>query len=582
MTIRRRDFLKSAGAAVLAPALPRFARSADNAGVYDLERFGNARILHVTDTHAQLSPVYFREPSVNLGIGAMQGNPPHLVGRAFLDRFGIRPDSADAYAFTFLDFEKSALRFGKLGGFAHLKTLIDRLRSDVGDGGSLLLDGGDLWQGTGQANAMQGADMVEAANLLGIEAMTGHWEFTYGETALRSNLARFKGEFLAQNVYLTEEAAFNDAKAFDPASGRVFKPAMIKEIGGSRIAVIGQAFPYVPIAHPKRFTPDWTFGIRDDEMQKLVNALRTSDKVDAVVLLSHNGMDVDLKLAGRVTGIDVILGGHTHDAVPQPIPVTNAGGITLVTNAGSSGKFLGVLDLDIAKGRVRDVRYRLLPVFSELLKPDTAMADLIDKMRTPHAAAYAAKIATSDRLLYRRGNFGGTVDQLICEALRSEFDAEIALSPGFRWGSSVLPGQPVTMEDILTETAISYPETYVQNMTGSQIKDILEDVCDNLFNADPYHQQGGDMVRVGGFAYTCTPAESVGHRISDLKLDNGRSLDAARSYRVAGWASVNEQQGTPMWDIFAKHLASGKAANQRGTGVTLRGVDDNPGIAGQG
>jgi sulfur-oxidizing protein SoxB len=582
MTIRRRDFLKSAGAAVLAPALPRFARSADNAGVYDLERFGNARILHVTDTHAQLSPVYFREPSVNLGIGAMQGNPPHLVGRAFLDRFGIRPDSADAYAFTFLDFEKSALRFGKLGGFAHLKTLIDRLRSDVGDGGSLLLDGGDLWQGTGQANAMQGADMVEVANLLGIEAMTGHWEFTYGETALRSNLARFKGEFLAQNVYLTEEAAFNDAKAFDPASGRVFKPAMIKEIGGSRIAVIGQAFPYVPIAHPKRFTPDWTFGIRDEEMQKLVNALRTSDKVDAVVLLSHNGMDVDLKLAGRVTGIDVILGGHTHDAVPQPIPVTNAGGITLVTNAGSSGKFLGVLDLDIAKGRVRDVRYRLLPVFSELLKPDTAMADLIDKMRTPHAAAYAAKIATSDRLLYRRGNFGGTVDQLICEALRSEFDAEIALSPGFRWGSSVLPGQPVTMEDILTETAISYPETYVQNMTGSQIKDILEDVCDNLFNADPYHQQGGDMVRVGGFAYTCTPAESVGHRISDLKLDNGRSLDAARSYRVAGWASVNEQQGTPMWDIFAKHLASGKAANQRGTGVTLRGVDDNPGIAGQG
>jgi S-sulfosulfanyl-L-cysteine sulfohydrolase len=582
MTIRRRDFLKSAGAAVLAPALPRFARSADNAGVYDLERFGNARILHVTDTHAQLSPVYFREPSVNLGIGAMQGNPPHLVGRAFLDRFGIRPDSADAYAFTFLDFEKSALRFGKLGGFAHLKTLIDRLRSDVGDGGSLLLDGGDLWQGTGQANAMQGADMVEVANLLGIEAMTGHWEFTYGETALRSNLARFKGEFLAQNVYLTEEAAFNDAKAFDPASGRVFKPAMIKEIGGSRIAVIGQAFPYVPIAHPKRFTPDWTFGIRDEEMQKLVNALRTSDKVDAVVLLSHNGMDVDLKLAGRVTGIDVILGGHTHDAVPQPIPVTNAGGITLVTNAGSSGKFLGVLDLDIAKGRVRDVRYRLLPVFSELLKPDTAMADLIDKMRTPHAAAYAAKIATSDRLLYRRGNFGGTVDQLICEALRSEFDAEIALSPGFRWGSSVLPGQPVTMEDIFSETAISYPETYLQNMTGSQIKDILEDVCDNLFNADPYHQQGGDMVRVGGFAYTCTPAESVGHRISDLKLDNGRSLDAARSYRVAGWASVNEQQGTPMWDIFAKHLASGKAANQRGTGVTLRGVDDNPGIAGQG
>jgi S-sulfosulfanyl-L-cysteine sulfohydrolase len=582
MTIRRRDFLIAAGATAFAGAWPRLANSADNAGIYDLERFGNARILHMTDTHAQLLPVYFREPSVNIGIGAMAGKPPHLVGRAFLDRFGIRPDSADAHAFTFLDFEKSAARFGRLGGFAHLKTLIDRLRSDVGPGQSLLLDGGDLWQGSGLANAMQGADMVEAANLLGIEAMTGHWEFTYGERALRSNLERFKGEFLAQNIFLTEEAAFNDAKAFDPPSGRVFKPAVIKDIGGSRVAVIGQAFPYVPIAHPKRFTPDWTFGIRDDELQKLVNTLRNNDKADAVVLLSHNGMDVDLKLASRVSGIDVILGGHTHDAVPQPIPVTNAGGSTLVTNAGSSGKFLGVLDLEIAKGRVADARYRLLPVFSELLKPDAAMAALIDKMRGPHAAEYAEKIATADRLLYRRGNFGGTVDQLICDALRSEFDAEIALSPGFRWGSSVLPGQPVTMEDLLTETAITYPETYLARMTGSQIKDILEDVCDNLFNADPYYQQGGDMVRVGGFAYTCSPGESPGRRISDLKLDNGRALEAGKSYKVAGWASVNEQQGKPVWDVFARHLRSGKAPVQRGTGVTLRGVDDNPGISGQG
>jgi sulfur-oxidizing protein SoxB len=582
MTIRRRDFLTLAGAAGLSSALPRMARSADAASVYDLERFGNARILHMTDTHAQLLPVYFREPSVNLGLGAMQGRPPHLVGRAFLDRFAIRPDSADAYAFTCVDFEKSAPRFGKLGGFAHLKTLIDHLRSDAGSGRSLLLDGGDLWQGTGLANTMQGADMVEAANLLGIEAMTGHWEFTYGETALRNNLERFKGEFLAQNVYLTQEAAFNDAKAFDPASGRVFKPATIKEIGGHRVAVIGQAFPYVPIAHPKRFTPDWTFGIRDDELQKLVNGLRTNDKVDAVVLLSHNGMDVDLKLAGRVSGIDVILGGHTHDAVPQPIPISNAGGTTLVTNAGSNGKFLGVLDLELAKGRVGGVRYRLLPVFSELLKPDAAMQALIDKIRQPYAAAYAEKIATSDRLLYRRGNFGGTVDQLICDALRGELNAEIALSPGFRWGLSVLPGQPVTMEDVLSETAMTYPETYVQSMTGSQIKDILEDVCDNLFNADPYYQQGGDMVRVGGFSYTCTPAENVGHRISELKLDNGHAIAAGKSYKVAGWASVNEQKGMPVWDVLARHLRSGKTSDRRGDGVTLKGVDDNPGIAGQG
>src|SRR6476620_3480382 len=395
MTIRRRDLLQYAGATALAGGLPRFARSAETTSAYDLERFGNARILHITDTHAQLRPVFFREPSVNLGVGPMRGNPPHLVGKAFLDRFGIRPDSADAYAFTCIEFEKAASRFGKLGGFAHLKTLIDRLRSDVGSGRSLLLDGGDLWQGTGLANTMQGADMVEAANLLGIEAMTGHWEFTYGEQALRENLSRFKGEFLAQNVFLTEEAAFNDAKAFDPASGRVFKPSIIKEIGGHRVAVIGQAFPYVPIAHPKRFTPDWKFGIRDEELQKLVDGHRNNDKVDAVILLSHNGMDVDLKLASRVTGIDVILGGHTHDAVPQPISVTNAGGVTLVTNAGSNGKFLGVLDLELARSKVANVRYRLLPVFSELLKPDAPMQALIDKMRAPLAADWSDKIANA-------------------------------------------------------------------------------------------------------------------------------------------------------------------------------------------
>jgi sulfur-oxidizing protein SoxB len=582
MAIRRRDFLSLAGTAAVSPALTRIARSAESAGIYDLQGFGNARILHITDTHAQLLPVYFREPSVNIGVGPMEGKPPHLVGRAFLERFGIKPDSADAYAFTSLEFEKSAVRFGKLGGFAHLKTLIDRLRNDAGKGRALLLDGGDLWQGTGLANAMQGADMVEAANLLAIEAMTGHWEFTYGEKALRANLERFKGEFLAQNVFLTEEAAFNDAQAFDPATRRVFKPALIKELGGARIAVIGQAFPYVPIAHPKRFTPDWTFGIRDDELQKLVDQLRATDKADAVLLLSHNGMDVDLKLASRVSGIDVILGGHTHDAVPEPIAVANAGGTTLVTNAGSSGKFLGVLDLDIRKGRVSDIRYRLLPVFSELLKPDPAMAALIEKLRQPQAAGYAEKIATADRLLYRRGNFGGTVDQVICEALSNEFGAEIALSPGFRWGNSILPGQPVTMEDVLSETAITYPETYAVSMTGGQIKDVLEDVCDNLFNTDPYYQQGGDMVRVGGLAYTCMPGEALGRRISDLKLANDRPLEAGKSYKVAGWASVNEQQGTPIWDVLAKHLASGKTADLRGGGITLKGVDDNPGFARQG
>ncbi|GAB1716995.1 MAG: sulfate thiol esterase SoxB [Nitrobacter sp.] len=577
--LRRRDLLKAAGAAGLSGALPRIARAADDPAVYELAGFGNARILHMTDTHAQLLPVFYREPSVNLGIGPMQGHPPHLVGHAFLDRFQIKAGSADAHAFTCLDFEKAAARFGRLGGFAHLKTLIDRLRGEAGANNSLLVDGGDLWQGSGLANTMRGADMVDAANLLGIEAMTGHWEFTYGETTLRDNLSRFKGEFLAQNVFLTEEAAFNDAPAFDAASGRVFKPATIREIGGHRVAVVGQAFPYVPVAHPKRFTPDWSFGIREEELQELVRSLRDADRVDAVVLLSHNGMDVDLKLASRVSGIDVILGGHTHDAVPRPVPVSNAGGTTLVTNAGSNGKFLGVLDLDLAKGKVRDVRYRLLPVFSELLKPDPAMQALIGTMRAPHEAVFAEKIAAADRLLYRRGNFNGTIDTLICGALHEAFDAEIALSPGFRWGTSVLPGQGVTMEDVLAQTACTYPETYVQSMTGGQIKDVLEDVCDNLFNPDPYYQQGGDMVRVGGLSYTCTPASSVGHRISELKLENGRPLEAGKSYKVAGWASVNKQDGAPVWDVFAKHLHKRMTSGAGRDSVTLKGVEGNPGLA---
>ena len=399
--------------------------------------------------------------------------------------------------------------------------------------------------------------------------------------ALRANIARFKGEFLAQNVFLTEEAAFNDKPAFDKASGRVFKPATVKEVGGFRIGIVGQAFPYVPIAHPKRFTPDWTFGIRDDDMQKVVDALRQKQKVDAVILLSHNGMDVDLKLATRVTGIDVILGAHTHDAVPRPVTVSNAGGKTLVTNAGSAGKFLGVLDLELGKGAVKSVRYRLLPVYAGLLKPDPAMQALIARQAKPHAAAFAEKLAVAGDLFYRRGNFNGSMDQLICDALRQTLDAELVLSPGFRWGNSVLPGEPITMGDLLSETAITYPEVYVTEMTGAQLKAIMEDVCDNLFNSDPYRQQGGDMVRVGGMDYACAPAESVGKRISDMTLDNGKKIEAGKRYKVAGWASVNPQQGKPVWDVVADYLRREKTAKlQKVNRVVLKGVANNPGVAG--
>jgi S-sulfosulfanyl-L-cysteine sulfohydrolase len=581
--LNRRNFLQWLAATAASGVMPRVAMNSAMAAdedLYDIGRFGNIRVLHLTDSHAQLQPVFFREPNVNIGVGAMRGQPPHLVGRAFLDHFGIEPGGRAAHAFTFLDFQEAAHRYGRMGGFAHLKTLIDRLRAEAGPDKSLLLDGGDLWQGSGLANARQGADMVEAANLLGIAAMTAHWEFTYGEKTLRRNLETFKGEFLAQNVFLNEEAAFNDAPAFDASSGRVFKPSTVKEIGGARIGIIGQAFPYVPVAHPKRFTPDWTFGIREDDLQKVVNDLRGNQHADAVLLLSHNGMDVDLKLAGRVTGIDVILGGHTHDAVPRPLLVANPGGKTLVANGGSSGKFLGVLDLDVGKGALKDVRYRLLPVFADLIKPDAAMTALIERLRAPHAAQFAETLATADQLLYRRGNFIGPTDQVICDALKAQLDAQIALSPGFRWGNTVLAGQAITMEDLLSETAITYPEVYVQDMTGDQIKAILEDIADNLFNPDPYYQQGGDMVRVGGMDYTCAPSNEAGQRISAMTLDDGRAIEAGKTYRVAGWASVNPQSGKPVTDVVAAYLRSEKSVKiKRVNRITLKGAADNPGFA---
>jgi len=580
--MRRRDVMQAFAAAAICGGLPRFAFAAGD-DPYDIGRFGNARVLHITDTHAQLRPVYFREPGVNIGVGTMEGRPPHLVGRAFLKHFGIAPGSRAAYAFTCLDYQEAAQRYGRMGGFAYLKTLIDRLRADAGDGHSILLDGGDLWQGTGLADATAGANMVEAANLLGIDAMTGHWEFTYGEKTLRQNLARFRGEFVAQNVFLTDEAAFNNAPAFDSATGRVFKPAIVKEVGGHRIGIVGQAMPYVPIAHPKRFTPDWTFGIHDADLQKIVNGLRQRDKAEAVILLSHNGMDVDLKLASRVTGIDVILGGHTHDAVPQATLVANAGGKTAVTNAGSNGKFLAVLDLDIGAGGVTDMRYRLLPVYSSLIKPDAAMDALIEKFEAPYRAKFGERLATADALLYRRGNFTGPMDQLICDALRHALDAEIALSPGFRWGATVLAGQPITMEDVLAETAITYPEVYVTDMTGDQIKAVMEDIADNLFNRDPYYQQGGDMVRIGGMDYACAPNEATGRRISDMTLDDGKPLEAGKSYRVAGWASVNPQSGKPVSEVVAGYLRSEKTVKlKRVNRVALRGIAGNPGITEEG
>ncbi len=522
---------------------------------YALPRFGSVRLLHLTDLHAQLLPLYYREPSMNLGAGAARGHPPHLTDKALLRYYGIRPGTREAHAFTSIDFEHAAALYGRMGGMAHLATLVRRLRAD--QPASLLLDGGDALQGTATSLWTRGEDMVQALRELGVDYTTGHWEFTYGEERLREIIAKGFGDrigFLAHNV-LTRD--FDDP---------VFEPYRLHEAGGRALAIIGQAFPYTPIAHPSRFVAEWTFGIQEENLQKQVAHARAAG-AGTVVLLSHNGMDVDLKLASRVTGIDVILGGHTHDAVPQPVIVSNGGGRTLVTNAGSNGKFLGCLDLELnPAGRLSDFRYRLLPVFPDLLPADAAMSALITRIREPYLAQLREPLAQTEGLLYRRGNFNGSFDQLILDALMETQSCQIAFSPGFRWGTALLPGELITMEALLAQTAITYPQTTVQELTGAQIKAILEDLADNLFNPDPYYQQGGDMVRVGGMSYTIDPQAAAGARISSLRLA-GKPMDADAHYRVAGWAPVADgADGPPVWEVVARWLR----ARQR---VPLRTVD---------
>ena len=583
MTMNRREFsrmLGLAGAAGMFPGSVFAARKAPGE-LYEVPAFGNVRVLHFADCHAQLLPIYFREPNVNIGIGPRVGKVPHVVGERLLEEFGIDPGGIEAHAFTFLDFSEAAARYGKVGGFAHLSTLVKRMRAEYGNDRTLLLDSGDTWQGSGTSVWTRGRDMVGATNLLGVDVMTGHWEFTYREEEVLANIKAFDGEFVAQNVKVSEEALFDGAPSYDEDTGHALKPYTVKDAGGKRIAIIGQAFPYTPIANPKRFIPNWTFGIRDDEMQAMVDKVRADERPDAVIVLSHNGMDVDLKMASVVRGIDAVLGGHTHDGMPAPTIVENSGGKTLVGNAGSNGKFLVVMDLDIGDGGLRDYRYRLLPIFSNLLEADVEMAAYIEKVRTPYATQLAEELAVADTLLYRRGNFNGTFDQLICDAQRVVGDAQIALSPGFRWGTAVLPGQTITMEHVMDQTAITYPETYVREMTGEDLRLILEDVLDNLFNVDPYYQQGGDMVRLAGLDYVCDPTRKIGSRVSNMTLDNGDSVEAGKSYKVAGWATVGSQSpGPPVWDVVAEYLRDQKVAKITKLNTPkLVNVAGNPGIA---
>ncbi|HEU4371268.1 MAG TPA: thiosulfohydrolase SoxB [Methylomirabilota bacterium] len=544
MEVTRRDLVKLVAAATAVGIAPRALAEAEGAAgrLLDFEALGNVTLLHVTDTHATLLPVHFREPDMLLGVGDERGKPPYLTGAALLAHYGIAPGSALAHALTHVDFPALAARYGRMGGYAHLAALVKRVRAERA-GRTLVLDGGDALQGSATSLWSRGEDMLRATNELGVEVFTGHWEFTYGLERVRelfgdrARRGRFAGDFVAQNV---GEAGWGD---------RVFPPYTVREVGGVRVGVIGQAFPYTPVAHPRRFVPDVTFGIREDDIQRLVGELRDERKADCVVLLSHNGIAVDLKLAARVRGLDVILGGHTHDGLPQPSLV----GRTLVVNSGSHGKFLSRLDLDVRGGRVAAHRYRLLPVLAGALPPDPDMARLIRQIRGPHEAALAERLAVSESLLYRRGNFNGTFDELILDALLKRADAEVAFSPGFRWGITLVPGQAITLEDVYAHTALTYAGTWVRELTGREIVRLMEDVADNLFHPDPYYRQGGDMVRVGGLTYAIEPGQPIGRRIRDVRVGT-RPLDPARRYRATGWASLAEADGPPAWDVVAGHL----------------------------
>ena len=497
---------------------------------YKLQKFGNVRLLHMTDSHAQLLPVYFREPSVNLGFFENYGKPPHIVGPKLMDYYGIAGNKRLEYAFSCVNFEKHAKAIGKVGGFSQIKTVVDYLRSSFGKEKTLLLDGGDTWQGSATALYTRGKDMVGAMNLLGVDVAVGHWEFTYKAQEILDNVKLLNAEFLAQNVFVKEDALMDGADAYDEDTGHAFKPYTIKELGGSRVAIIGQAFPYTTIANPQRNIPDWTFGIRVEEMQELVDLIKEEEKPDAIICLSHNGFDVDQKMAQVVTGIDFIMGGHTHDGVPQAVPVKNKQGITHVCNAGSNGKFINVLDLDIQKGKIKDFKFTLLPIFSNLIEENKEMKKYIHDVRLPFKKELTREIATTDETLFRRGNFNGSWDQIICDALIDVKGADISLSPGFRWGTTIMPGSTINFDDLMTQTAITYPETYVREMSGKLIKDILEDVADNLFNADPFYQQGGDMVRTGGISYRFNPTAKMGQRVTNIHLTkNKKALQANKN-----------------------------------------------------
>jgi len=509
----------------------------------DFDTKGQVTLLHLTDMHGQLNPVYYRPPSENFGVGKFEGIPPHLVGEAFLEHFGILPNTPLAYAHTMVDYVPLAMEYGKLGGLDHTSTLIKAIRSERGDNKVLLLDGGDTWQGSYTSLKTQGEDMVEVMKALGTEAMVGHWEFTFGQERLKELIDKLEYPFLGGNVFDTE---------WDEP---VFESTAFFEKGGVSVAVIGQHFPYTPIANPSYMVKDWSFGIRPEVLQKNVDEAKRQG-AEIVVLLSHNGFDVDQKLASMIEGIDVILTGHTHDAIPKGIRIKD----TLLLSSGSHGKYLGRVDLKVKNGKVVETSSNLIPVFSDVVAPDKEMTKLIKQIRSPYEKECNRIIGKTDNLLYRRGNFNGSWDDVLCDAIMQERDTEISLSPGFRWGTTLLPGQNITIDDIYSQTSMNYPEVYRIEMTGKTIKDLLEDVCDNIFNPDPFFQQGGDMVRVGGLSYTCNPKNKIGNRINNLRIiSSDIPLESNQKYVVGGWGSVNKNvKGPAIYNLLENFISEKK------------------------
>ena len=564
--ISRREFLQASIAASALYGISGFgnwsklaaqqALSQDD--LLSFDTFGNVSLIHITDIHAQMKPIWFREPEWNIGVGEVQGKPPHVVGKEFIEMFNLTPGSPEAYALTYVDFEALGRAYGRMGGMDRVATVVNAIRADRPD--ALLLDGGDTWHGSMTSYLTQGQDVIDVMNALGVNAMTSHWEWTFGQDRVREVVEGLPFPFLGQNIF--------DNEWNEPSEE--FEPYTWFERGGVKIAVIGQAFPYMPIANPGWKFPDFSFGIRESRMQEMVDEVR-GQGAELVVVLSHNGFDVDRQMASRVSGIDIVLTGHTHDALPEPVIV----GETLLIASGSHGKFVTRLDLDVRDGRMMGFRHKLIPIFADVITPDPEMASLIDAGRAPFKDQLEEVIGHTDSLLFRRGNFNGTWDDLICEAMIEERDAEIAMSPGVRWGASLLPGDAITREDIHNVTSMTYGQCYRTEMTGEFLKVVLEDVADNIFNPDPYFQQGGDMVRIGGLGYHVDVSAPVNERISNMTLlSTGEPIDPARNYVVAGWASVNpETEGPQIWDVVENHIRKiGRVALEPNTSVQVSGL----------